>query len=183
VSSLLAIWLLSETAIFRNTSFGPGSPDSVRVYPHKVGLASRICNGNFGEVWQETQRHVELMWLLKMLRPDHQTIANFRRDHINSLREVCRAFTLWCKQLDLFGGELVAIDGSQFRAVNAKRRNFTKATLEKVIAQIDARVAGYLKELEAADDQDEAGTPQQSPPSTSGRCLINPASMHGRYDS
>jgi hypothetical protein len=99
------------------------------------------------------------MWMLKKLRPDHKTIANFRRDHLNPLREVCRAFTLLCKQLDLFGGELVAIDGSKFRAVNAKGRNFTKAKLEKVIAQIDERVAGYLTELEAADDQDEAGTP------------------------
>jgi hypothetical protein len=102
---------------------------------------------------------VELMWLLKKLRPDHTTIANFRRDHLKPLREVCRAFTLLCKQLDLFGGELVAIDGSKFRAVNAKGRHFTKAKLEQVIAQIGARVEGYLKALEAADDQDEAGTP------------------------
>jgi transposase len=108
---------------------------------------------------QETQRHVELMWLLKKLRPDHQTLANCRRDHLNPLRDVCRTLTLLCKQLDLFGGELVAIASSQFRAVNAKGRHFTKATLEKVIAQIDGRVADYLTELEAADDQDEAGTP------------------------
>jgi hypothetical protein len=66
---------------------------------------------------------------------------------------------LRCKQLDLFGGELVAIDGSKFRAVNAKGRHCTTAKLEQVIAQIDARVASSLKELEAADDQDEAGTP------------------------
>jgi len=99
------------------------------------------------------------MWLLKKLRPDHKTIANFRRDHLKPLREVCRTFTLLCKRLDLFGGELVAIDGSKFRAVNAKGRNFTKAKLAQLIAQIHARVEGYLKELEAADEQDEAGTP------------------------
>jgi hypothetical protein len=102
---------------------------------------------------------VELLWRRKTLRPDHNTIAHFRRDHLNPLREVCRALTLLCKQLDLFGGELVAIDGSKFRAVNAQGRNFTTAQLAKVIAQIDARVAGYLKELEAADEQDEVGTP------------------------
>ena len=99
------------------------------------------------------------MWLLKKLRPDHQTIANVRRDHLNPRREVCRALTLWCNQLDLFGGELVAIAGRKFRAVNAQGRNFPKATLAKVIAPIDERVAGDLTELEAADDQDEAGTP------------------------
>jgi transposase len=121
------------------------------------GYLSRLRSSRRLE--QETQRNVELMWLLKKLRPDHTTIANFRRDHLKPLREVCRAFTLLCKQLDLFGGELVAIDGSKFRAVNAKGRHFTKAKLEQVIAQIGARVEGYLKALEAADDQDEAGTP------------------------
>jgi transposase len=64
-----------------------------------------------------------------------------------------------CQQLDLFGGALVAIEGGKFRAVNAKGRNFTQAKLKKGIAQSDARVEGYLKELEATDDQDEAGTP------------------------
>jgi transposase len=99
------------------------------------------------------------MWRLKKLRPDHTTIANFRRDHLPPLRDVWRTFTLLCKKLDLFGGELVAIDGSKVSAVNAKGRNFTKAKLEQGIAQIDARVQGYLKDLEAADEQDEAGTP------------------------
>ena len=99
------------------------------------------------------------MGLRKKLRPDHHTIAHFRRDHLKPLREVCRAFTLLCTQLDLFGGELVAIAGRKFRAVNAKGRHLTNAKLEPVIAQIEARVAGYLTELEAADDQDEAGTP------------------------
>jgi hypothetical protein len=102
---------------------------------------------------------VELMWRLTQRRPDHQTIANVRRDHRESRREVCRALTLLCTQLDRFGGALVAIDGRKLRAVNAKGRHVTTATLEKVIAQIDAPVAGDLKELEAADDQDEAGTP------------------------
>jgi hypothetical protein len=99
------------------------------------------------------------MWRLKKLRPDHKTIANFRRDHLNPLREVCRTFTLVCKQLDRFGGELVGIDGSKFSAVNAKGRNFTTAKLAQLIAQIDARVEGYLTELAATDAHDEAGTP------------------------
>lgn len=102
---------------------------------------------------------MELMGRLKKLRPDHQPIANVRRDHLNPLRDVGRTCTLVCTQLARFGGALVAIDGSQFSAVNAKGRHFTKAKLAQLIAQIDARVEGSLKALEAADDHDEAGTP------------------------
>jgi transposase len=82
------------------------------------------------------------MWLLKKLRPAHHTIANCRRDHLTPLREVGRALTLVCKQRDRCGGELVAIDGSQFRAVNAKGRHVTNATREQVLTQIEARVEG-----------------------------------------
>lgn len=106
---------------------------------------------------QETQRNVELMWLLKKLRPDHKTIADFRKDNLKPIRQVCRTFTLLCKKLDLFGAELVAIDGSKFRAVNAKERNFTPDKLTKLLAQIDERVTAYLKELERSDDQDNRG--------------------------
>jgi transposase len=108
---------------------------------------------------QEMQRHVERIWLLNKLRPEHNTSANVRRDHLNPRREVCRTFPLLCQQCELFGGELVAIAGSKFRAVNAKGRHFTNATLAPLGAQMDARVEGYLTELEAADDHDEAGTP------------------------
>jgi transposase len=85
---------------------------------------------------------VELMWLLTQLRPDHHTIANFRRAHLESRRDVCRALTLLGTQLALFGGAWVAIDGRKFRAVNAKGRHLTNATLAKVIAPSAARVAG-----------------------------------------
>ena len=108
---------------------------------------------------QETHRNVELMWLLKKLRPDHKTIANFRKHNLAPLRRVCREFTLLCKQLDLFAGELVAIDGSKFKAVNAKARNFTPDKLTKLLAQIDQRIEGYLQDLDGQDSQDDAGTP------------------------
>jgi transposase len=107
---------------------------------------------------QETQRNVELLWLLKKLRPDHKTIANFRKNNLEPLRQVCRTFTLLCKKLDLFGAELVAIDGSKFRAVNSKERNFTQGKLKKLIVQINERVDAYLKELDRSDDQEERGT-------------------------
>jgi transposase len=85
---------------------------------------------------------VELLWRRKQLRPDHHTIANVRRDHLESRRDVCRALTLWCTQLALCGGAWVAIDGRKFSAVNAKGRHLTNATLAKVIAPSAARVAG-----------------------------------------
>jgi transposase len=134
-------------------SYQPGNLLKLYIYGYLYRLRSSR------RLEQETQRNVELMWLLKKLRPDHTTIANFRRAHLKPRREVCRTLTWLCKKLDLFGGELVGIDGSKFRAVNAKGRNFTKAKLAQLIAQIDARVEGYLKELEATDDHDEAGPP------------------------
>jgi transposase len=108
---------------------------------------------------QETHRNVELLWLLKKLRPDHKTIADFRKNNLVPIRQVCREFTLLCKQLDLFAGELVAIDGSKFKAVNAKARNFTSDKLQRLLQQIDQRVEGYLQELDRGDNQEDAGTP------------------------
>jgi len=108
---------------------------------------------------QETHRNVELMWLLKKLRPDHKTIADFRKNNLKPIRQVCREFTLLCKQLDLFAGELVAIDGSKFKAVNAKARNFTRDKLQRLLGQIDQRVEDYLAELDRRDTHEDAGTP------------------------
>jgi hypothetical protein len=100
-----------------------------------------------------------LIWLLKTLRPDHKTIADFRKNNLKPLRQVCREFTVLCNQLHLFAGELVAIDGSKFKAVNAKARNFTPDKLTKLLAQIDQRIAGYLQALDGQDTQEDAGTP------------------------
>jgi transposase len=108
---------------------------------------------------QETPRHGERMGRLKQRRPDHKTIAHVRRDHRTPLRDVCRTLTGLCKQRDRCGGELVAIDGSQFSAVNAQGGHVTQATRAQGMAQIEARVEGSLKEVAAADDQDEAGPP------------------------
>ncbi len=92
------------------------------------------------------------MWLLRKLRPDFKTIADFRRDNGAALRKVCREFTLLCKRMDLFGAELVAIDGSKFRAVNSRDRSFPRARLEEMLGQIDDRIERYLGDLDAQDD-------------------------------
>jgi transposase len=108
---------------------------------------------------QATHRHVELMWLLKKLRPDHKTIADVRKHNLKPRRQVCREFTGLCKQRDLFAGALVAIDGSKFKAVNAKARNFTSDKLQHLLQQIDQRVEAYLKALDGQDNEEDAGPP------------------------
>ncbi len=96
------------------------------------------------------------MWLLKKLTPDFKTIADFRKEHVALFKPVFREFTLLCQELELFGGQLIAIDGSKFKAVNNKDRNFTSAKLQRLIGEIESKITRYLQELESADESDEA---------------------------
>ena len=132
--------------------------DLLKLYVY--GYLNRIRSSRLLE--REAQRNVELMWLLKQLTPDFKTIADFRKDNLQPIRAVCREFTLLCKELDLFGGELVAIDGSKFKAVNNRTRNFTAKKLERVLAEIDTKVTAYLAEVEQ-HDADHAPAPSSSP--------------------
>ncbi len=99
----------------------------------------------------ETGRNVELMWLLGKLKPDFKTIADFRRDNRKALVQVFRDFTHLCNDWQLFGKELVAIDGSKFRASNSKRNNYSKKKLARQINYINEKIAGYLQELDETD--------------------------------
>jgi hypothetical protein len=99
------------------------------------------------------------MGLLKKLRLDHKTMADFRKHNLQPIRQVCRACTLLCKQLDLFAGELVAIDGSKCKAVNAKERHFTRGKLQRLHGQLDQRVEDSLAALDRRDPHEDAGTP------------------------
>jgi transposase len=99
----------------------------------------------------ECHRNVEVIWLLGKQTPDFKTIADFRKDNLVPLKAVARSFTLLCRKLELFGGELLAIDGSKFAAVNARDKNFNAAKLEGLIARADARLAEYLQQLDTAD--------------------------------
>jgi transposase len=110
---------------------------------------------------RETHRNLELMWLMGKLRPDHKTIADFRKDNLEPIRLVCREFSLLCKQMDLFGGELVAVDGSKFRAASSKERSFNRERLERVRKRVDRDIEEYMRELEQGDEQ-EAGVKQVS---------------------
>ena len=100
---------------------------------------------------RETKRNVELLWLMRKLSPDHKTIANFRKDNHQALPAVFRQFTRLCRELDLYGRELVGIDGSKFRAVNGKDRNFSEAKLNKRLQWIEEKIEKYLRALEQED--------------------------------
>jgi transposase len=99
----------------------------------------------------ECHRNVEVIWLLGKLAPDHKTIADFRKDNLQPLRAVNRQFTVLCRKLELFGGQLLAIDGSKFGAVNARDQNFNGDRLQELIGRADARLAEYLQALDSAD--------------------------------
>jgi transposase/IS5 family transposase len=104
----------------------------------------------------ETKRNLEVIWLMGKLSPDHKTIARFRKENAKALKNVFRDFVKLCKKLDLYGKELIAIDGSKFKAVNSKERNFTEKKLQERLARIDAKIEEYMKELEEGDEKDDA---------------------------
>ena len=113
------------------------------------GYLHRIRSSRLLEA--ESHRNVEVIWLLGKLTPDFKTIADFRKDNLKPLRAVSRQFTVLCRKLELFGGELLAIDGSKFGAVNARDQNFNASRLQELIGRADARLAEYLKEMDTAD--------------------------------
>lgn len=146
-------------AIPKETGRPPYDPgDLLRLYVY--GYLNRTRSSR--QLEREAGRNVELMWLMRKLRPDFKTIADFRKDNTQGIKQVCREFTLWCKRLELFGGELVAIDGSKFRAVNSPKRNFTEKKLRRMLKEIDGKIQEYLKEMDR-QDQKESGQRGLSP--------------------
>jgi transposase len=103
---------------------------------------------------RETQRNIELMWLTGRLAPDFKTIADFRRDNGEAIRAVCSQFVVLCRRLGLFTRAVVAIDGSKFKAVNNRDKNFTVAKLGKRIEQVEASIVRYLAALDRADREE-----------------------------
>lgn len=99
---------------------------------------------------------------MKKLTPDFKTIADFRKDNIDCIKQVFREFVLVCKNLNLFGGELVTIDGSRFKAVNSRNRNFNKKRLEEKLEKIDERIREFLEEIDRADDEEKKTDPSQT---------------------
>src|SRR2546425_1122102 len=109
---------------------------------------------------KECHRNVEVLWLLGQLAPDFKTIADFRKDHRRALLGVSRQFTRLCHQLNLFGAQLVGLDGTKLAAVNSKEANFNQKKLQELLARAEARLQEYLKQLDASD----AAEPESAAP-------------------
>src|SRR6202795_3783256 len=115
-------------------------------YPNRVQSSRRLE--------REAQRNIELMWLVGRLSPDFKTIADFRKDNGAAIQSVCRQFVALCRQLGLFTRAVVAIDGSKFKAVNNRDKNYTVAKVTGRMEQVDASIARYLRALDRADREE-----------------------------
>jgi hypothetical protein len=109
---------------------------------------------------RECHRNVEVMWLMKKLAPDHKTIADFRKDNVDCIKPVFKEFVYLCRNLNLYGAQLVAIDGTKFKAVNSKSNNLSEKTVALRLKQTEEKIAEYLKEMDQNDtvdsDEDES---------------------------
>ena len=104
---------------------------------------------------RECHRNLEVMWLMKKLTPDFKTIADFRKDNIDSVKGVFREFVKLCMRLDLYGAKCIAVDGTKFKAVNGLDRNFNRKKLDYRMKEIDKQVSKYLAEVEEEDRREE----------------------------
>jgi len=104
---------------------------------------------------RETHRNVELFWLVKRLRPDFRTIADFRKDNRKAIHKLFGQFMLLCHKLDLIGEDLIAIDGSKFKGVNSKKRNLTQSRIKMLLRRIDKDIQKYLNQLDETDQREK----------------------------
>src|SRR3974390_300559 len=134
-----------EPEITGRPAYHPASLLKIYIY----GYLNRIQSSRRLE--RETHRNVELIWLTGRLTPDFKTIADFRKDNGKAIRSVCREFIVLCRELNLFSEAIVAIDGSKFKAVNNRDKNFTDPKLKARMQQLEESIARYLAELDRAD--------------------------------
>lgn len=130
----------------------PSYHPSVLLKLYIYGYLNRVQSSRRLE--REAGRNVEVMWLTGRLVPDHKTIADFRKDNGPAIRKVCAQFVALCREMGLLTKASVAIDGSKFKAVNNRDKNFTRAKMERRLAQIEESVARYLSQLDTADLQE-----------------------------
>jgi transposase len=130
----------------------PSYHPSVLLKLYIYGYLNRVQSSRRLE--REAGRNVEVMWLTGRLVPDHKTIADFRKDNGGAIRKICTRFVALCREMGLLSAASVAIDGSKFKAVNNRDRNFTRAKMERRRAQIEESVARYLQQLDTADRQE-----------------------------
>jgi transposase len=146
----------SEPAATGRPGYHPKTLLKLYVY----GYLNRVQSSRRLE--RESRRNIELMWLTGRLAPDFKTIADFRKDNGEAIRLVCREFVMLCKKLKLLSAKLVAIDGSKFKAVNNRDKNFTRAKMKRRLEKVEADIDRYLTELDEADarelDDDDTET-------------------------
>ena len=138
----------------------PGYHPSVLLKLYIYGYLNQVQSSRRLE--REAGRNIEVMWLTGRLAPDHKTIADFRKDNGRAIRNVCSQFVSLCRRLNLFADASVAIDGSKFKAVNNRDRNFTQAKMKRRMAQIEESVDRYLHQLDSADRQQRSPSREAS---------------------
>ena len=127
----------------------PGYHPKMMLKLYVYGYLNRVQSSRRLEV--EAQRNIELMWLTGRLAPDFKTIADFRKDNPEAIRLVCREFVMLCKKLNLLSEKLVAIDGSKFKAVNSRDKNFTRAKMKRRLRDVESAIERYLARLDETD--------------------------------
>ena len=148
----LDLAMLGFAGVVPETTGRPAYHPATLLKIYLYGYLNRVQSSRRLE--RETRRNVEVMWLTGRLSPDFKTIADFRKDNGPAIRATCKQFVMLCRQLELFSEALVAIDGSKFKAVNNRDKNFTPNKIQRRMEQIEASIDRYLSALETADRQE-----------------------------
>src|SRR6516225_9870014 len=148
----LDLAILGFESVVPETTGRPAYHPATLLKIYLYGYLNRVQSSRRLE--RETRRNVEVMWLTGRLSPDFKTIADFRKDHGPAIRATCKQFVLLCRQLDLFSGAIAAIDGSKFKAVNNRDKNFTPNKIQRRMEQIEASIDRYLSALDVTDRQE-----------------------------
>ena len=128
----------------------PGYHPGVMLRIYLYGYLNQVQSSRRLE--RECGRNLELIWLTGRLKPDFKTIADFRRDNGPAIRKVCQQFVALCRNIKLLDSDIVAIDGSRFKAVNSKAKSYTRGKLKQKLGEIDKAIERYLMELDRADE-------------------------------
>ena len=131
-------------------AYSPQDMAKLYIYGYENGVRSSR------KLERETNRNIEVMWLMDGVKPDHKTISEFRRQNIRPIQKLFREFVRLCKSWDLIGGNLIAVDGTKIKASNNKKTNFSRKKLEDRLNRIDAQIEAYLSEIEQADCSEES---------------------------
>jgi len=179
INSLNITELGFEKAVPDSMGRPPYDPrDLLKLYIY--GYMNRIRSSRRLE--NESKRNLELMWLMRRLSPDHKTIARFRSANAKALKSVFRVFVKLCSDIGLYGKKVVAVDGSKFKAVNSKERNFTVPKLKDRLSRIDEKIDKYLDEMDK-NDRDEDGEDNGKPPPDMKKIIDDLKNRRGVYQN